>query len=93
MTNQLTVTIVVAVLGLFALLMGGGSIWLVAQDKPGEAIAPIVGLAGTAVGAVAGLLVSTRVAQVPAQQEVVQVGPTPAKLPTNVPQPPLKAVA
>lgn len=74
MTNQRTITLVVLFLGLFALLMGGGSIWLLAQDKSGEALAPISGLAGTALGALASMLVSTRVAQDPPQQEIVQVG-------------------
>jgi len=74
MTNQRTITLVVLFLGLFALLMGSGSIWLLAQDKSGEALAPIVGLAGTALGALASMLVSTRVAQDPPQQEILQVG-------------------
>jgi hypothetical protein len=85
MTNQRTITLVVLFLGLFALLMGGGSIWLLAQDKPGEALAPIVGLAGTALGALASMLVSTRVAPEPAPQVIVN--PTPVVLPKNVPDP------
>lgn len=82
MTNQLTVTFVVVLLGLFALLMGGGSIWLLHDGNSGEAIAPIVGLAGTALGALASMLVSTRVAQDPPQEEIVRQGPV------NQPPPP-----
>ncbi len=87
MTNQLTVTVVVVVLGLFALLTAGGSVWLINNDKPGEAITPIVTLCGTALGALGAMLVSTRVAQNPPQQEFIQQGPTPVALPPNVPKP------
>ena len=87
MTNQRTITLVVLFLGLFCLLMGAGTVWLIAQDKPGEALAPVAGLAGTALGALASMLVSTRVAQDPPQQEILTTGPVPTPLPAGIPKP------
>ena len=50
---------VVLFLGTFALLGLGGSLWLVAHDKSGEAIALVSGMTGTALGALASMLTQT----------------------------------
>ena len=76
MTNQLTVTAVVVLVGLFAFVMGGGAIWLIHDGTASEAVAPVLTLAGTAIGGLIALLVSTRVAQDPAQSETITAGPT-----------------
>lgn len=57
MTDTRIVGLVVAGLILVALTTSGGAVWLLAAGKSAESM---VGLASTAVGALAGILASTR---------------------------------
>jgi hypothetical protein len=83
-TNQLSVTLVIVFLGALALLSTAGSIWLIHDGTSDAALLVAVTSPGTAaLGALAGILASTRVAQVPAQTEVVRAGPS-APLPPPV---------
>lgn len=60
MTSERTVLTVIAFLGLFAMLMGSGAIWLIATDSEASQVAIISGMAGTALGGLVGMLASTR---------------------------------
>lgn len=69
MTNQLTVTLVVVFLGLVALLSLGLTFWLIHDGTDDAALILAVSSPGTtALGAVAAVLVSTRVVPVQAGQ-------------------------
>lgn len=87
MTSRTTVLAVVIGLAIFALAALGGAVTLIAINKPvpGEMWA----LAGTAVGALAGVLASTRSTLGPNDTEpstfqaTVVAPPTPLAAPTN----------
>lgn len=77
MTQQLTVTLVVVFVGLFMLAMGLGTVWLIHDHIADSALLAIPsGLCGTALGAIAGFLASTRVSAAPEQ-----IPPPPQPLP------------
>lgn len=64
MTNQLTVTLVVIFLGLVAVVSLGLSGWLIHDGITDSAVLLAITTPGTtALGAIAGVLASTRVAQ------------------------------
>lgn len=56
MPNQLTITLVVVLLGVFAIVGLAGTVWLEYEAVDASVVA---GLAGTALGAIAALLAST----------------------------------
>lgn len=58
MTNQRTITLVVAFLGAFGLLVVAGAIYLASTSK--QVPDPLWTLAGTAIGALGSLLASTK---------------------------------
>lgn len=72
MTDRRTVLTVVTYLGLFALGALAGVIWLLSVHIAGDAIAPVVGLCGTALGALGALLVSTRTIADPSIDQLAQ---------------------
>lgn len=69
------VKLVVAILGVIAVLMAGGLLALAILEKhPGDVLlTALVGLANAALGALGALLVSTREAQPPGVADPVQV--------------------
>lgn len=58
-TDTFTVRLVVAILGVFALIALGGLVWLVQDGTPGAELAIISTPMGLALGAVAGILAKT----------------------------------
>ncbi len=67
----MVVLCVVLLVGSFALVGLAGTIWLIDRDRAAESVAIISGLTGTALGALAALLVSTRSSAEPSQPVVV----------------------
>ena len=65
MTNQRTVTMVVAFLGLFALAGLFGTVWLIDHQRDASNIAIVAGMTGTALGALGAVLASTKTTEVP----------------------------
>jgi len=60
-TNQLTITLVVVFVGLAAIVMGAGLIWLIHDGVDNSALLAIPAtLAGSALTGLVGLLASTR---------------------------------
>lgn len=70
MNDRTTVNRVVLLLGAVALLGVAGIIFLVALERPAEALVPLVGITGTAVGGLGGLLANTRSVDVAGLQEL-----------------------
>lgn len=60
MTDRRTVQLVVIALAVLTAIALVGTIGLLALDRPASAVAVVSGLAGTGMGALASLLVSTR---------------------------------
>ncbi len=73
-TAKSTVNLVIIILGVFALVGLVGVLWLTDSGTDAAAIAVIVGPMGVALGAVGGVLASTRtpVAAAPEAPEIVQ---------------------
>lgn len=65
MTDKRTVTMVVAFLGVFALAGLLSSVWLIDHERDASNIAIVAGMTGTALGALGGILASTRTQQEP----------------------------
>lgn len=68
-TDSRVVLAVVVLLGVFGLLGMGGLIWLVHSGADGNAVAIIAGPTGTAVGALAAVLATTRTVDASAVRE------------------------
>ena len=64
MTNQRTVTMVVAFLGLFALAGLFGTVWLIDHQRDASNIAIVAGMTGTALGALGAVLASTKTTEI-----------------------------
>lgn len=60
MTDTRIVLTVIVLLGLFALAGLGGTVWLISVNTDASSVATVSGLTGTALGAVATMLASTR---------------------------------
>lgn len=60
MTDRKVVLAVIVLLGIFALAGLTGTILLVFYERPGENVAVVAGLTGTALGSIGTLLASTR---------------------------------
>lgn len=78
MTDSKVVLTVIAFLGIFALCGLGGSVWLISVNTDASSVAIVSGLTGTALGAVATMLASTRSSnEPPAPVQVVNTAADP----------------